>query len=309
MAVKKLEVIEGGRPSPLAALVEEYLDSHPTWNRRTREHYRYNLVRVVLPWASAAGIDSPDQLDGAALDALHRSLAERLAPSSVHSYLRSLNQLLGWARKRGQAGPEKAELPKLKRRMLEVLSREELSRMEAAAELERDKLIIRLMSDAGLRLGEVLGLRPTDLVRQGRSTLVRVTRAKGGHERLVPIPPALSSRLRKYAEHGRRAEAATGRLFTTARRHGNGSYSALEPRTVQNMVRATAEKAGITRRVHPHLLRHSYATWMLDRGINPIVLKDNLGHADLDMISDVYAHLSATQRFDATMAAILREED
>jgi integrase len=309
MTPKALTLVEGTKSTPLAALVDIYLDHDPKWSRRTRDQYTYNLHRVFLPWAEEASITEPEQLDDKALTALHRQLADHLKPSSVHSYLRSVNQFLNWARKRGEVGEAKAELPRLKRRMLEVLSRDELSRMEASAALERDKLIIRCMADAGLRLDETLGLRPTDLVKKGRDHELRVVRAKGGNERMVPIAPALWGRLKKYADHGRHSDATTKRLFTTERRHADGTYSALEPRTVQNMIKVVAEKAGIERRVHPHLLRHSYATWMLDRGLNPIALMGNMGHADLDMIAKVYSHLSAGQRFDATMLAMQREDE
>jgi integrase/recombinase XerD len=302
---KALKVVRGDRPSPLAELVEEYLTSGVTWSRRTRDQYAYNLTRVLLPWAEAEGITAPRQLTATTLDQLHRHLAGQYRPTTVHSYLRSVNQLLNWGRERGEVGDQKAQLPKLKRRMLEVLSREELARMESAADSERDKLIIRLMADCGLRLNEVLGLRVSDLVKQDkRHTLLRVREAKGGDERLVPVPPQLWGRLKKYVEVGRASDVATTRVFTTRRRHADGTYSALEARTVQTMVASTAERANIGRRVHPHLLRHSYATWALDRGMNPVVLQGNMGHADLDMIAKVYSHLSAGQRWEATMSAM-----
>jgi integrase/recombinase XerD len=316
MVREAFAVIEGKRSSALVELVEEYLSSDPTWSRRTRDQYAYNLTKVFLPWAQNADITRPDQLDERALSALHRHLAERLKPSSLHSYLRSVNQMLNWARKRGEVGEAKAKLPQLKRQVIEVLTSKEVDRLEGACGLERDKLLVRLMADCGLRLNEALHLRPGDLIRQGRSYLLHIRAAdrggaaKGGNERLVPCtPPSLFERLKKYADHGRRSEATTQRIFTTDRRHSDGTYSALEPRTVQNMVRSAAERAGIEKRVHPHLLRHSYATNMLDRGINPVVLQGNLGHADLDMIAKVYSHLTAGQRFEASMKAMLQEED
>jgi integrase/recombinase XerD len=317
MARKALTVIEGKRQSALAEMVEEYLTSDPTWSRRTRDQYAYNLTKVFLPWAEDVGLTRPDQLDDKALTALHRHLAQDRQPSTVHSYLRSVNQMLNWARKGKVAGvsESKAKLPTLKRQVLDVLSREEINRLEGACGLERDKLIVRLMADCGLRLDETLHLTASDLQRQGKAYLVRVRSAsrgggaKGGNERLVPVPAALYTRLRKYVDHGRRSEATTSRIFTTDRRHADGTYSALEPRTVQNMVKSAAERAGIEKRVHPHLLRHSYATHMLDRGINPVVLQGNLGHADLDMIARVYSHLTAGQRFEASMAAMYQEDE
>src|SRR5439155_7217983 len=157
-----LKVVEGTKPSALAGLVEEYLDTGVKWSRRTRDQYEYNLTRVFLRWAEQAKLTEPEQLDERSLDRLHRHLADRVKPATVHSYLRSVNQFLNWARKRGDVGEARAKLPALKRTMIEVLSRDEIARMEAACDAERDKLIIRTLADGGLRLNETLGLRTND---------------------------------------------------------------------------------------------------------------------------------------------------
>jgi integrase/recombinase XerD len=75
----------------------------------------------------------------------------------------------------------------LPKAILEVLSREEIAAMEDAARTERDKLIIRTLADTGIRVGELVKLRRSDLVTQGRQHYLRV-RGKGSKERLVPIP-------------------------------------------------------------------------------------------------------------------------
>lgn len=306
---RNLAVVRGERRSPLAALVDEYLEHDPTWRKRTKDQYSYNLRRVFLPWCEERGIDRVDGLTARRLTSFHRELAEKFQPSTVHSYLRSLNQFLTWAREEGEEAPAKAQLPRLKRHQLEVLSREEVNRLEAAADSERDKLLIRLMADCGLRLNEVLGLRVGDLRRDGRSRLLRVVQAKGGDQRLVPVPPALWERLRRHAERGRPADYDGSRVFVTRRRHAGGNYSALEPRTVQNMVASAAEQAGIGRRVHPHLLRHSYATNALNRRMNPVALQRIMGHADMTMISEVYSHLTGADLYDAAMRTLDEDED
>jgi len=74
------------------------------------------------------------------------------------------------------------------------------------------------------------------------------------------------------------------------------------------MVRLLGEKAVLSKRVHPHLLRHSFATWSLTRGVNPVILAQVLGHASLAMINDVYAHLTPQDSFQAIAHALMAEE-
>src|SRR5205807_4939501 len=120
---------------------------------------------------------------------------------------------------------------------------------------ERDKLMVRLLGDAGLRVGELLGLRCDDLIERERNHYVRV-RGKGDRERLVPIPK-LWRRLRRYIDRGRPTELISDRIFVSLRRdRRTGEYEPLTKSGVEQMVRTVAVMAGIRRRVHPHLLRH-----------------------------------------------------
>jgi len=77
---------------------------------------------------------------------------------------------------------------------------------------------------------------------------------------------------------------------------------------VEQLVRDLGEKAGIKKRVYPHLLRHSYATWALRKRMSPIQLQNILGHTSLAMISTTYSHLMPSDSHDA-MEALLRAED
>ncbi len=191
--------------------------------------------------------------------------------------------------------------PKAEKRLLETLTREEISVLEHAAEAERDRLIIRLLADTGMRLGELLGLGPDDLVENRRERYVKA-RGKGARERLVPVPPALFLRLRRLASRGHE------RIFVTLRRSpATGQYQPLAARSVQNMIRFVADAGGIHKRVYPHLFRHSYATWALRKGMNPLQLQRILGHSDLTMISTVYSHLNAADSYEA-MLELLRAD-
>jgi integrase len=98
-----------------------------------------------------------------------------------------------------------------------VLSREEINRLEDAATDERDKLIIRLLGDTGLRLGELLSLRIRDLLEETRRRFLRV-RGKEAKERKVPCPVPLYQRVLTYATRGRPRDTNSEYIFLTSRR-------------------------------------------------------------------------------------------
>ena len=95
-----------------------------------------------------------------------------------------------WAETEGEI-TERVRVPmkKLPRQLLEVLSSEEIRRMEDAARSERDELLVRTLADTGIRLGELLGLRAGDVVETSRGRYQLKVRGKTG-ERLVPVPPS-----------------------------------------------------------------------------------------------------------------------
>lgn len=254
-------------------------------------------------WCASERITSPDQLTQQILDRFDAELLDReLARESVRTYTRTIGTFVRWAQAGGAIDAKvRLHQPRAEKKLLETLSREEITKLEDAADLERDKLIIRMLADSGVRLGELLGLRPGDLIEQGRERYAKVC-GKGARERLVPVAPALFQRLRRYAGRGHE------RIFVTNRRSPRTrEYEPLAPRSVQNMLRFIGAEAGLERRVHPHLFRHSYATWALREGMNSLQLQRILGHADLTMISTVYSHLNASDSYEA-MLELLRAE-
>ena len=76
-----------------------------------------------------------------------------------HSYLRPINSMLAWAREEGEVGSVKAQLPRLPKTLIDVLSRDEIDRLEDAAKSERDKLIVRTLAETGIRVVELVRLR------------------------------------------------------------------------------------------------------------------------------------------------------
>lgn len=305
---RNLAVADAAPATTLEQLVGDYLSSCRARGlaRATVEQYRFSLTEVFLPWCRDQAVNDVAELSQRALDRFTAHLLEeggrrgRLSRTTSHTYIRHVRQFLNWARKEGETASEaKPQLPRLPRRVLDVLSREEIDQLEGAAQTERDKLIVRLLADTGIRVGELCALRVGDVTRHERGALLKI-HGKGGKERLVPLRPELARRLDRFSRH-RPRDAVDDRIFLALRRGREGDYEALTTSGVGQLLRGLADRAGLTKRVHPHLLRHSFATEALRRGMNPVQLAQILGHSGLRMIDAVYSHLSVSDAYDAMM--------
>jgi|SRR4051794_10388188 integrase/recombinase XerD len=159
--------------------------------------------------------------------------------------------------------------------------------------------MVRILADGGMRLGELCGLTTDPIRRDGRRAFLKI-RGKGDNERLVPILPDLTRRIERFI-NSRSPDAKGDRLFVASRRGRDGQYAPLTDSGVEQFVRGLAYKAGITKRVYPHIFRHSYATEALRRGMNPVQLAMILGHSSLRMIDSVYSHLNTTDSYNAML--------
>ncbi len=246
-------------------------------------------------------IAEASQLDQKALDRYnvfllesHRTpIGRSLSRASVRTYVRTLQTFIAWCQSENELSAKvKAHQPKAEKKLKEVLSRDEIDKIENAAELERDKLMVRLMADTGIRLGEMLSLRPSDLKEVGRERYVQV-RGKTG-ERLVPVMPMLYTRLKRYAGRG-------DRIFMTVRKSPlTAQFEPLRPRSVENTLNYAATRAGIERRIYPHLFRHSFVTFWLRQHKNPVSLQHILGWSSLAMLKD-YEHLMVSDDYQAML--------
>ncbi|MGH7641960.1 MAG: tyrosine-type recombinase/integrase [Candidatus Dormibacteria bacterium] len=312
-----LSLVEPQAPSALTVLALDFLADCRArgLSIRTVEAYDYPLRLEFLPWCAEEGISEPAQLTPQLVGRFTTRLLDQggkrgpLSRASVRSYVRSARVFLGWVAKvDGGATPVGASprVPKAERRILDVLSREEMQRMENTAKAERDKLILRLLADCGLRLGELLALRVEDIWEPKHGQFALKVHGKGQRDRLVPVTPSLRLRLRRYLA-GRHAEARE-RIFVGLRKDADGRYAPITKSGVEKAVRVMALEAGIEKRVYPHVLRHSFATEWLRRGGNIISLQRILGHADLSMIQGVYSHLDTSDDYQAAMRVLLGEE-
>ena len=162
-----------------------------------------------------------------------------------------------------------------------VLSPEEVVRFLEAALPGRDRTLFEVAYSCGLRLTELVGLRVADI--DSARMVLHIHHGKGQKERLMPLSPRLLEVLREY---WRKYRPATW-LFPGV----NKPTSALSDGAVQRICQRTAKRAGLTKRVHPHTLRHSFATHLLEAGVDLLSVQALLGHSHFNTTAK-YLHIS-----------------
>ncbi|MBO0701462.1 MAG: tyrosine-type recombinase/integrase [Candidatus Dormibacteraeota bacterium] len=300
-----LAQIVGAEPTALERLIDDYLTScraRGLANKTVRLVYGPVLIRKFAPWAREQGIGHIEDVTQRLVDRWSAGLYEQgLKPTSIHSYSRTLNGFLSWARKEGERVVARGQLPKLPQRVVRTLSRQEIQRIEDHASNERDALIVRLLADTGIRVGELCALRVGDLSPRTTQATLLIT-GKGAKQRQVPLTPALADRVRRHVRR-RPEDARTDHVFLTLQRSKVGDHVALQPSGVLQLIRELGFKAGISG-LHPHLFRHSYATHCLAQNMNIEVLRRILGHEDTTLISRTYGHLVTADIHRAAMAVL-----
>jgi integrase/recombinase XerD len=267
---------------------------------RTVDAYRRDLT-ALRAWlggpVSAATLDDLErytaQLRADGLSAA--TLARRTA--AARTFFRHL-QLIG-ARDDNPAA--EVALPRRTRKLPQTLSAGEAERLIEAAtgttpRSLRDRALVELLYGAGLRVSEAIGLEKGGVDLDERA--VRVL-GKGGKERVVPVGRQAVEALRRYLARGRPYLDRRHRpeLFL------NAKGGALTRSGAFLILKRLADTAGLEPgRVHPHLLRHSFATHLIEGGADLRSVQEMLGHADLST-TELYTHVSDRRRRDAYFAA------
>lgn len=161
----------------------------------------------------------------------------------------------------------------------DILTYDELDRLLCASEDLEETTFILVGVTGGLRLAEILGLRKGDVRTDPPSVVVRAETAKREKERIAPVTPATVALLRGLST-GRGEDAL---IFTRQR----GAY--------QKRMSVLGRRAGIGRKVTPHMLRHTSATMQLDLGVDLETVRENLGHASIKTTQG-YLHLNIRSR-------------
>jgi len=218
-------------------------------------------------------------------------------------YLIALRAFLKFLRKRGIEGlsPEKIELAKVPERHLDLISPAELDRLIVSADGTderglRDRAILELLFSTGLRVSELCSL-DTDLDLSRDSFSIR---GKGDKVRVVFLSDVAKDAIRAYLKARKDMNEA---LFVNVPRNRNVKRdpSRLTPRSIELLIKTYAAKAGITKKVTPHVLRHSFATDLLNNGADIRSVQQLLGHASINT-TQIYTHVT-----DAHLAEVHKQ--
>jgi site-specific recombinase XerD len=250
-----------------------------------------------VAWAARGGTDGPGQVDRIVLRRYLAYLStRRYARSTVARKAAALRAYFAWCRRRGLVEEDPAHRlssPSAGGRLPAVLTARDLQRLldpppappDAPARLRalrlRDDAVLELLYAAGIRVAELCGLDRSGVDLAGRTVTVT---GKGDKERRVPVHERCAGALAAWLEHGRAALVAPGSPPGAVFLNQRGNR--LGPRDVRRILDARSPVP-----THPHALRHSFATHLLDGGADLRVVQELLGHASLQT-TQIYTHVS-----------------
>jgi site-specific recombinase XerD len=279
----------------------EYLEIEQNRSNKTIENYDHYLSRLldfagdditvadITPelirkwrlWLNRLGTDHSDELDR--------------ATSNYH--LIALRGFLKYCAKRDipALSADKIELARVRRKQVTFLNTEELERLFAQPDTSkltglRDRAILELLFSGGLRVSELVGLNQAHINLARREFMVR---GKGQKDRPIFISPDAASWLELYLNKRQdNSQPLFIRHRKTAQKTDNsGNFNRLTARSVQRLVARYALLAGITKSVHPHTLRHSFATDLLMNGADLRSVQAMLGHSNIST-TQIYTHVT-----------------
>jgi site-specific recombinase XerD len=240
---------------------------------RTYVHAVHNFVRFHKRPADQMGVPE------ARAYVLHLIEDRKLSRASVNQAVCALRFFY---RKVLNLPFELNDVPYMKRSrtLPSVLSEKEIVALLTAESNLKHRVILMTLYSGGLRLKEAIQLRPADIDSEGMR--IRIRAGKGAKERYVMLSVTLLDVLRGYFKQYR----PTKWLF-----FGEDKEQPIHPRTIQRAVKKAATAAGIRKRVSAHVLRHSFATHLLDHGTNLPYIQELLGHTSIKTTM-VYLHVS-----------------
>ena len=258
----------------------------------TVESYLRDLRRLG-EFATARGVRDPARLTRSLLrDFVYLLKDLGLSAASIRRGVSAIRTYFGFLVGEGRVmedPSDRLESPRRGRTLPPTLSVSEMERLLASPQVDeplawRDRALLELAYGAGLRVSELCGLVLTDLLLT--ENLVRIF-GKGGKERLVPIGRSVIGAVSVYLHTKRPAldrGKSKGRVLLNARGEPLSRVGAW------GIVKRASQRAGITKRVTPHTLRHSFATHLLEGGADLRAVQEMLGHADLST-TQIYTHV------------------
>ncbi|MCX6761521.1 MAG: tyrosine-type recombinase/integrase [Candidatus Moranbacteria bacterium] len=286
----------------------EYLEIEKGRSQKTIENYDHYLKRF-LEWAK---LSKPEQITAEVvrnfriyLNRYEDANGQKLKKVTQGFYVIAIRGFLKFLAKRDiqTLQAEKIEMGKAVTREVDFLEMDEVERILAAADGTdlkslRDRAILELLFSAGLRVSELTDINREKIDLKGRELSVR---GKGDKVRVVFISDSASQAIRRYLDKRTDVDPALFvrdvaglKKFEGKNTKKEANNLRLTPRSVQRIVKYYAVKAGIVKDVHPHTLRHSFATDLLINGADIRSVQAMLGHSSITT-TQVYTHVTNKQ--------------
>lgn len=256
----------------------------------TLRSYCSHLAKLALHFNQVPTDIDPDQIN----DYLYLVKVEHNTPSD--SYFKFTVYGLRFAYRMLGMKDKRVELPEIKheKKLPVIVSREEMRRLLKAPKLLKHRVLLGLLYGCGLRCFEVRSLKIADLDFDRK--LAHVRNGKGKKDRYVPLSDLLIRGLKSYMEAEQpRTWLFNGKDQEISGRAGGDFDSRYSQRGVQWAVQQAVKEAGILKEVSVHTLRHTYATHLLEEGLDIMTIKDLLGHECIDTTM-IYLHVAQSGR-------------
>ena len=306
----KGEEVEVQDFEPLLDKYIRYLQIERNLSSFTVRNYTTDILSF-LDFLKGEGVRSLEDVDHLVVRRyLGRLLDDGIVRASISRKMSALRSLFHYLNREGLIATEplsRISVPKREKRLPTFLTTEEMRSLLNSPSIStpqgiRDLAMLELLYAAGLRVSEIASLDTGSVDMESRQ--IRVW-GKGGKERIVLIGEPAARALTQYMSYGR--TKMLGRRRTNAlfiNRYGER----IAERRIQYLIKKYAEQAGIKGRVFPHILRHTFATHMLDGGADLRVVQELLGHANLAS-TQIYTHLTHSQMRSRYLEAHPRSQD
>ncbi|MBK6363460.1 MAG: tyrosine-type recombinase/integrase [Saprospiraceae bacterium] len=260
-------------------LVKQYTDVMLRRNNSWSTIYTY--VPEMVKYAEALGIQNIAKADHTLINEYFNHLAgKKIAVSTIHTSINAVKYYYQKVIFRMDLKIEQLVRPKKGFHLPTILSTQEVNRLLECVSNTKHIVLLFILYGGGLRLNEVISMQVNDIWWDRNQMLIRS--GKGNKDRVVMLSQTLKQLLRKYFNEFMPQQW----LF-----EGQDNQTQYSERSVQNVVKNAVKKAGITKKVSPHTLRHCFATHLLDAGIQLPYIQTLLGHKDVKTTM-IYTHVT-----------------
>ena len=277
----------------------EYMEIEQNRSQKTIANYHHYLTRLTDYAGDITVSDITPELVRKWrlwLNRLGTNTSDELQKTTQNYHLIALRSLLKYCAKRDipALSADKVELSRTVRKQVTFLTEEELPRLFNEPDIEtlpglRDRAILELLYSSGLRVSELVGLNKDHI---NLKRLEFMVRGKGQKDRPIFISPEAAEWIEKYlnkrTDNNRPLFIRAG---GTKKADTSGDHARLSARSVQRMVARYARLAGITKKISPHSLRHSFATDLLMNGADLRSVQAMLGHSNI-ATTQIYTHVT-----------------